>query len=49
MLAKLSTKEKLYLLHMQCPTHCVDGVMERKVKGVTLRGHLQQAVLAQVW
>ena len=48
LLLMLSTKEELYLLHMQCPTHSIDGVMERKVKGVTLRGHLQQAVQAGI-
>ncbi len=43
------TKDQVYLLHMQCPTHCIYGVMKRKVQGVTLCSHLQPAVLAGVW
>ena len=49
MLAVHKAKSDLYLLHMQCPTHGINGVMKCKVKGITLRSYLQQAILAGAW
>ena len=31
---------------MQRPTNCVDGVVERKVEGITFRGHLQRPAMS---